>query len=204
MRDYYQVLGVSPNARADEIRRAYRQLARRYHPDISGDEHAGASRAAAEAYEVLGSPGCRHRYDDDAGSTARARRAADDEWRSDEIAIDFLSIDGLLDRMRSAFFGPLSPPSALSAEIVLTPHEAFFGAVLQLRVPVRTVCAMCGGRGEIWLDPCARCGGTGEALVPYHVRLEIPAGVRPGTVIRFRVTPRAAPTTVVDARVAIA
>ncbi len=200
MRDYYQVLGVSPNARADEIKRAYRQLARRYHPDISGDDNSGVFRAAAEAYEVLGHPLRRRYYD---AACAPVRPAANDEWRADEVAIDFPSIDGLLDRMRSAFFGPLTPPAALSAEIVLTPHEAFFGAVVPLRVPVRAVCEACGGRGEIWLDPCLRCGGTGEAVASCDVRLEVPAGARPGTVIRFAVSPGASPTTFVEARIAI-
>jgi len=201
MRDYYQVLGVSPNARADEIKRAYRQLARRYHPDISGDDTSGSFRAAAEAYEVLGHPRRRRQYD---AVCASARPVADDEWRPDEIAIDFPSIDALLDRMRSAFVGPLTPPPALSAEIVLTPHEAFFGAVVPLRVPVRTMCEACGGRGETWLDPCDRCGGSGEAVVSCDVRLDVPAGVRPGTVIRFAVSPGASPTTFVEARIAIA
>jgi len=201
MRDYYQVLGVSPNARADEIKRAYRQLARRYHPDISGDDTSGTFRAAAEAYEVLGHPRRRHEYD---AVCASARLAADDEWRADEIAIDFPSIDALLDRMRLAFFGPLEPPPALSAEIVLTPHEAFFGTVVPLRVPVRTVCETCGGRGETWLDPCDRCAGSGQAVASCDVRLEVPAGVQPGTVIRFAVSPGASPTTFVEARIAIA
>ena len=202
MRDYYQVLGVSPNARADEIKRAYRQLARRYHPDISGGDGTGAFRAAAEAYEVLGDSRRRRRYD--ATAVVSAQAAAADDWPTDEIAIDFPSIDALVDRMRSAFFGPLSPPSALSAEIVLTPREAFFGTVVPLRVPVRTVCDACGGRGETWLDPCGRCDGSGEAIASLDVRLEVPAGVRAGTVIRFGVTPGAAPTTFVEARIAIA
>lgn len=201
MRDYYQVLGVSPNARADEIKRAYRQLARRYHPDISGDDSSGAFRAAAEAYEVLGDPRRRRQYD---AVCVPARPPADDEWPTDEIAIDFPSIDGLLDRMRSAFFGPLAPPSTLSAEIVLTPREAFFGAVVPLRVPVRAVCGACGGRGETWLDPCPGCGGNGEALAFCDVRLDVPAGMRPGTVIRFAVSPGGSPTTFVEARIAIA
>lgn len=201
MRDYYQVLGVSPNAGADEIKRAYRQLARRYHPDISGDDSSGAFRATAEAYEVLGDAQRRRQYD---ASCAPAPPAADDDWRADEVAIDFPSIDGLLERMRSAFFGPLTPPSVLSAEIVLTPHEAFFGAVVPLRVPVRAVCEACGGRGETWLDPCGRCGGSGEVVAVCDVRLEVPAGVRPGSVIRFAVSPGASPTTFVAARIAIA
>ena len=56
MRDYYDVLGVSPGAGADEIKRAYRQLARRYHPDISGDERGAAFLEVSRAYHVLRDP----------------------------------------------------------------------------------------------------------------------------------------------------
>ena len=63
MRDYYDVLGVAPDAGADEIKRAYRQLARRYHPDISGDDRAMAFRELTRAYDVLRDPSRRRRYD---------------------------------------------------------------------------------------------------------------------------------------------
>jgi molecular chaperone DnaJ len=56
MRDYYEVLGVAPGAGADEIKRAYRQLARRYHPDISGDERGAAFLDVSRAYHVLRDP----------------------------------------------------------------------------------------------------------------------------------------------------
>src|ERR687891_231335 len=54
MRDYYEVLGVAPDAGAEEIKRAYRQLARRYHPDISGEDRAFLE--LARAYDVLRDP----------------------------------------------------------------------------------------------------------------------------------------------------
>ncbi len=63
MRDYYDVLGVSPGAGADEIKRAYRQLARRYHPDISGDDRGAAFLEVSRAYDVLSDPTRRRSYD---------------------------------------------------------------------------------------------------------------------------------------------
>jgi curved DNA-binding protein CbpA len=70
--DYYRVLGVARDASMPEIRRAYRRLARRHHPDqnpaADGPEHF---RALAEAYEVLNDPGRRARYDHTIGSSAR-------------------------------------------------------------------------------------------------------------------------------------
>ena len=98
MRDYYDVLGVSPGAGADEIKRAYRQLARRYHPDISGDDRGRRFLEAARAYQVLRDP--------DAAALVRCEliaRAARD-WLADEIAIDFPSVSSVLDRMRDSFF----------------------------------------------------------------------------------------------------
>lgn len=203
MRDYYQVLGVSPNAGSDEIRRAYRQLARRYHPDISGDDQVGSFREATEAFSVLRDPRRRRAFDATKALTRAQETWHRQDWLTDEVAIDFPSIATVLDRIRSAFFGPVEIRSALSADILLTPREAFLGTVVPLRVPVRTVCPACGGRGESWLDLCPTCDGTGEAIDTQDVQLEVPAGVRDGAVIRFHVMPRHAPATVVEARIVI-
>jgi molecular chaperone DnaJ len=198
MRDYYDVLGVSRDAGADEIKRAYRQLARRYHPDISGDDRGSVFLEVSRAYEILRDPARRRSYD--AGLTRDTGGRAD--WLADEIAIDFPSVSNVLDRMRHSFFGR-SAATALSAEIVLTPQEAFWGTTLPLDVPLRCTCPPCGGRGEIWDEWCATCGGDGEVFSRHEVRLRVPAGVEEGARFRFSVTPRGAPPTLVEVRVSI-
>ncbi len=198
MRDYYDVLGVPRDAGADEIKRAYRQLARRYHPDISGDERASVFLDVSRAYEVLRDPSRRSAYDAALGAEAGGRG----DWLTDEIAIDFPSVSSVLDRMRHSFFGP-SPLAALSAEIELTSQEAFWGTTVLLDVPLRRTCPRCGGRGEIWDEWCAACVGVGEISTRHEVRLRIPAGVLDGTPFRFSVTPRGAPPTLVEVRVSI-
>ena len=155
MRDYYDVLGVAPGAGADEIKRAYRQLARRYHPDISGDERGAAFLDVSRAYHVLRDPARRRAYDVCLTAGTRA------DWLADEVAIDFPSVSSVLDRMRDSFFG-LPREAALSAEIIVSPQEAFWGAVVPLLVPLRRTCPRCGGRGEVWAEWCAGCHGAGE------------------------------------------
>ena len=202
MRDYYDVLGVSPDAGAEEIRRAYRQLARRYHPDISGDDRATAFLEASRAYEVLRDPGCRSSYDAILRARDGAARSGRAEWFSDEIAIDFPSVSNVLDSMRHAFFGVV-PGASLSAEIVLSPQEAFWGTTVPLDVPLRRTCPSCGGRGETWQEWCDACGGGGEVPSTHEMRLRVPAGVREGTRFRFSVMPPGAPHTFVEVRVSI-
>ena len=99
-RDFYEVLGVSRSATPEEIQRAYRKLARTYHPDINKDPEAdGRFREIAEAYDVLSDPDARKRYDAfgedfrrvpddvDAESWARSRRATGpDSWRTASAA----------------------------------------------------------------------------------------------------------------------
>ncbi len=202
MRDYYDVLGVSPDAGADEIKRAYRQLARRYHPDISGDDRAIAFLEAARAYEVLADPRRRHVVRQravDAGELAAAGRG---DCFADEVAIDFPSVSDLLDRMRHSFFG-VSALEELSAEIVLTPLEAIEGTTIPIGIPVRQTCLRCGGRGETWQEWCAACGGCGDVRAFHDVELRVPAGVRGGERIRFSVMPPGAPLTRVDVVISI-
>jgi molecular chaperone DnaJ len=196
MRDYYDVLGVSSDAGADEIKRAYRQLARRYHPDISGDDRGTAFLEASRAYEVLRDPVRRHAYD---GRLAAASRS---DWLADEVAIDFPSVASVLDRMRDSFFGG-PRAAALSAEIVVTPQEAFWGALVPLHVPLRRTCPRCGGRGEVWAEWCSTCVGAGEVSAKHEMRLRVPAGVREGTRFRFSVSPQGAPQTLVEVRITI-
>lgn len=199
MRDYYDVLGVGRDAGADEIKRAYRQLARRYHPDISGDDRGSVFLEVSRAYEILRNPARRRSYDARLARDVAGPRA---DWLADEVAIDFPSVSNVLDRMRHSFFGP-SLSTALSAEIVLTPKEAFWGTTLPLDVPLRCTCPRCGGRGEIWDEWCAACGGDGEVPLRHELRLRVPAGVEEGARFRFTVTPRGAPSTLVEVRVSI-
>jgi hypothetical protein len=167
MRDYYDVLGVSPDAGADEIKRAHRQLTRRYHPDISGEEIAGC------VVDCL----------------------------ADEVAIDFPSVSTVLDRMRHAFFG--DKQFRRVPDVFVTPQEAFWGATVPIALPIRLTCAHCGGRGEVWNDWCAVCDGAGDLPARHHIRLRIPAGVRDGTRVRFRLAAASIPETVIDARIVV-
>jgi DnaJ-class molecular chaperone len=205
MRDYYDVLGVAADAGAEEIKRAYRQLARRYHPDISGDDRGVAFLELARVYEVFSHPARRRSYD-----------AAEPHWRDradglvavvndplhDEVAIDFPSVANVLDRMRHSFFGG-GPSVTLSAEIVVTPREAFDGVTVPVDLPLRRTCPRCGGRGEIWAEWCASCGSLGEVPASHEMRVRVPARVREGATFRFTVTPPGAPSTVVEVRVSI-
>lgn len=121
---------------------------------------------------------------------------------ADEVAIDFPSLGGAIDRMRDAFFSAerVLPPST---QLMLTPRQAFDGAVVPLDVPVRRMCRSCGGRGEVWTEPCSECAGTGDALVPHAVQLIVPPRVADGARFWISVsTPSALPTRV-EVRVTI-
>jgi hypothetical protein len=168
MRDYYDVLGVAPDAGADEIKRAHRQLTQRYHPDISGEELSVC---------VVG-------------------------CLADEVAIDFPSVSTVLDRMRHAFFGDSPLPQA-GPDVLVTPQEAFWGAMVPVHLPVRGVCLQCGGRGEVWSDWCQACGGVGDRPLRHDVRLRIPAGVQDGTILRFRLSAPGIPETMLYARIIV-
>jgi hypothetical protein len=112
---------------------------------------------------------------------------------ADEIAIDFPSVDQFVQRVREGFLEERGD-DMLTTEVSLSRHDASFGVIIPLEVPLRGTCAHCGGRGETWAEPCAECCGTGHLVAHQPIRVTVPPGVGDGACFRFRVrSPHAGP-----------
>jgi len=125
------------------------------------------------------------------------------ECFADEIAIDFPSVDRVVERMRDRFLGERDDVDVLSAEVSLTKFEAWKGRVVPIEVPVRAPCAKCGGRGESWAEPCDICVGTGESLKHHAVRIAVPPRVPDGARLRFRLISPGVPSVRVEVRIVV-
>lgn len=169
-KDYYLVLGVSRNASLQTIKRAYRRLAKKVHPDTAAPGSGIDFRELQVAYETLCDAERRRRYDetlvDREGAGARS-------WSY----IRTPRSDGLRRPVRRG---------TLSGEILLRPDEAAFGGVLPLDVPLSASCPSCDGTGGDVFN-CPGCGGEGKLERRLPVSLRIPRGVRDGTVFQIDV-----------------
>jgi molecular chaperone DnaJ len=165
MQDFYEILGVSRSSTDDEIKKAYRALARQYHPDANpGDAQAEAHfKEVSVAYETLRDPEKRRRYDTFGPEGLGA-------------AAGFGGADFGLNDLFDAFFGgdafgrgrgPVGPPRGQDAETVmdLTLEEAAFGATRSLELDMPIECETCGGSGAAegtHSETCPTCAGRGE------------------------------------------
>jgi molecular chaperone DnaJ len=168
MTDYYEVLGVARNATDDEIKRAYRAQARRYHPDSNPDDPDAETRfkEVNQAYEVLRDPERRRRFDVFGDDGARpsgpgAGPHAGEAFGFGDIFDAFFGGDPFGNR------GPAGPPRAPDAEAVVTLDlgRAAFGTTATVEVRLPVACERCGGSGcEPGTHParCDVCGGAGE------------------------------------------
>lgn len=169
--DLYVVLGLSHDATEAEIKRAYRRLARRFHPDINpGDRMAAARfRQILEAYETLMDPQRRSRYDAGLVGEESDRRPTsgfegfDFSTRGADYSATFgdLFAEVLTDRGARR---PVPDRGAdLHQTIALTFEEAFSGATRALTVTRRETCRTCAGTGKTRsvAGPCLACQGSG-------------------------------------------
>ena len=181
-KNYYSILGVSPETSLEEIKRSYRRLARRFHPDMKETSDAARFRDIQEAYEVLCSP---------------EKRRAYDLTSSSEIPITYGSPSA---PFAEAWFEP--GPSAArprwrrrsrvldtDAEIVVTPEEARHGGTLSFEVRVGEICDACRGTGQGFMLWCWDCDGTGEVRRYRRVLFSIPPGVEHGATLSASVGP---------------
>jgi len=174
-RDYYEVLGVERDADKDTIKRAYRKLAMKFHPDRNpGDEEAeGKFKEAAEAYEVLGDEDKRHRYDQFGHAGVEGMGHAGGGFSSmEDIFSAFGDIFGgggggsIFDSFFGGGGGRRSSGQGASLKLVLEIEfrEAAFGANKTIDLKRNELCEKCSGSGaKPGTSPrgCPTCGGIG-------------------------------------------
>ena len=174
MTDLYEVLGVTPEASADEIKKAYRKLARESHPDANPDDPEAEARFKdlSAAYEILSDPDKRERYDRYGNSNGF------------DLSDPFGSGAGRLGDLFDSFFGgggspfggggrprgPAGPPRGedLDATALLEFTDAVFGCQCDVSVRTAVPCEECessGAQPGTSAAPCPDCGGTGEVRV---------------------------------------
>ncbi len=170
-RDYYEVLGVSRSATDDELKKAYRQLAKKYHPDTNpGDKAAEAKfKEASEAYAVLSDADKRRQYDQ-FGHTAfdGSAGAGGFDFSSMDMGDIFGDIFGDLfgGRQRRANNGPMQGAN-LRTSVRITFEEAVFGTEKELELTLKDDCGTCHGTGAkpgTSADTCTKCGGKGQVV----------------------------------------
>ncbi len=164
-RCYYEVLGVERSANGDEIKRSYRRLAMKWHPDRNpGDTQAEIEfKACAEAYEVLGDAERRARYDQFGHAGLRGTPGHDfNRMRPDDILDMFADLFGG-GRQRARRGPPRGYDLEEHIEIALT--EVLTGSEVDVAFSRLDVCTTCGGSGAkkgSSPKPCAPCGGRGQ------------------------------------------
>lgn len=208
-KDYYEMLGVKRGASDDEVKKAYRKLARKFHPDLNpGDKTAEEQfKQLQEAYDVLSEAENRKLYDQ-YGENWRAVKAGagvpPPGWEGgqrtaggappggfDFSDFDFSGVGGggfdfgdLFGRAgRSARRS--SRGRDVEAELELSLEEAHRGGRRTLQLQAAETCPTCNGAGVKENQPCPTCGGAGQVLRPKTIEVNIPPGVRAGSTIRL-------------------
>ncbi len=209
-KNYYLVLGIASDATQDEIKSAYREKAKRWHPDRSG-KGSEPFLAVREAYEVLCDPAQRRAYDAERArhegrGQPSAREVRPQPLRRARPPVEPLVPDPHGSRARDAFAAsPLEPlfaelfgrfsgapetpraagsrrrPQEFHLQVSLTREEARRGGHLRVWLPVQAPCPVCEGRGGARFFVCTYCAGSGLVDGEHPVDVALPAGLVDGS-----------------------
>ena len=187
-RDYYQVLGVSKNAGDDEIKKAYRRLAMKYHPDRNADDNRaeGHFKEVKEAYDALSDQQKRAAYDQFGHAGVGAGAGGFGRGGFSQEA----GISDIFDSVFSDIFGNVGAGGQsrerayrgadIRYDLELSLEEAVSGTTAKLRIPKMVVCHTCAGsgarKGSTPAD-CSTCGGAGQVRMqqgPFSVQQTCP------------------------------
>jgi molecular chaperone DnaJ len=206
IKDYYLILGISRDETTAGVHEAFRELAKRHHPDIAGPENAEHFRNLLEAYKHLSDSRLRARYNHSLQRAELARPESVVVRRSERpeplvpepisIVRSFEtfhpSFDEMIDRFRRNFTGIGIPKAErieeLNLEAILSPDEARHGGLVSIGVPSFHSCPICGGSGRDWLFLCSYCRGQGMTEKEEMVDVRIPARIPDGAILEVPIT----------------
>ncbi len=172
-RDYYEVLGVSRDASQEEIKKAYRSLAKKYHPDVSTDPNATEKFAEIQvAYDCLSNPEKKANYDrfgtEDMNGFASG--GTEGGFGFEDIFSSFFGGFGANTRSRSG----AKRGSDLQVDVTITFEEAAFGVEKKITVTKLDTCSKCAGLGaesKDDIETCKRCNGRGTIITQQNTIL---------------------------------
>jgi molecular chaperone DnaJ len=205
-KDYYETLDVKRTADVAEIKKAYRKLARRFHPDVNPDDADAEKRfkEIQEAYAVLSDSEKRKQYDTfgrvdgipETGWDPFRRAQGRSGWQDlGGFRVNFGDIGGMgdLDDLFAEVLGGRAatrrrPRTRKGADQEVTIEidfdEAVRGTSVTLPVQRQLQCSECGGSGSVGRGKCATCHGTGVVISTERLRVKIPEGIADGTRVR--------------------
>jgi molecular chaperone DnaJ len=172
--DYYKTLGVDKKATAEEIKKAYRKLARQYHPDRNPDDKQAEARfkEISQAHDVLGDPEKRKQYDSGSGAFASGAGPGGGFGGFGNFDFDGSSMGDILSNLfggstsgRRVRTGPRAERgNDLEAQVSISFDQAVSGAQVPLQIPMHATCPTCHGTGAkpgTAPSVCPRCEGRG-------------------------------------------
>ncbi|KJU83814.1 chaperone protein DnaJ [Candidatus Magnetobacterium bavaricum] len=199
IKNYYSTLEVGKSATQEEIKKAYRKLARKYHPDLNpGSPWAEAKfKEINEAYDTLGDPKKRAEYDNPARPTF-ASNSGFDGFTNQRYANNF-DINNFGD-MFSEFFNLGAKTGAggtgtgrtntankdVVVELTLTLQEAYEGVTKPMNIKRDIQCKQCYGSGRRLSKTCTACNGSGIEPLTETMKVKIPPGVDTGSKVRLK------------------
>ena len=179
-RDYYEILGVPRTSSPEEIKKAYRKVALKYHPDKNPDNKAAEEKfkEAAEAYEVLSNAEKRQQYDRFGHAGVRGAEGRGPEMNMEDIFSQFSDIFGGSGAF-DTFFGQqgrqrVRKGTDLRIKIKLSLKEIASGVEKKIKIKRYTTCNACGGNGAkdgTAFTTCNVCHGTGQIRKVAHTML---------------------------------
>lgn len=169
-KDYYNVLGIPKTASKEEIKTAYKKLAKKYHPDISKDTSTEEKfKEVSEAYAVLSDDQKRAQYDQFGHAGFDQQFSQEDIFRNFDFDIFRDSGFGNFDNIFDIFFGrgrgrTKRRGADLRYDLELTFEEAVFGTKKEIKIPKHEICSICNGSGahDNEFENCSTCQGSGQ------------------------------------------